>query len=98
MKVRWLAVFLLVFSNGLLATTHDEKQELQRINRELDYLVQDVYDTSRLRRSDDVEQFHYEALIRDLREMRAAIKRHLNNPSRQPKKLTPLEFDYGHIR
>ena len=96
--------FLLVFLISLFgfvgtadASTKKEKAELSRLVGELKYLKHDVLQISELRRADDTEAFNYEALLSDLEAVELAVERHINNPSRQPKKLQPLKAEYGNI-
>lgn len=93
-----LAVLLAVFVGLAHASTEKEKAELARIASELKYLKHDVLQISELRRADDTEAFHYEALIRDLDAIHKAVERHVNGTSRQPKMLKPLEVEYGNLQ
>jgi RAQPRD family integrative conjugative element protein len=91
------AVLLAVFAGSANASTEREKAELARIASELKYLKHEVLQISELRRADDTEAFNYEALVNDLEAVHSAVERHLNKPSRQPKKLKPLEVEYGNL-
>lgn len=91
------AVLLAVFAGSANASTEKEKAELARIASELKYLKHEVLQISELRRADDTEAFNYEALVNDLEAVHSAVERHLNKPSRQPKKLKPLEVEYGNL-
>ncbi len=91
------AVLLAVFAGSANASTEREKAELARIASELKYLKHEVLQISELRRADDTEAFNYEALVNDLKAVHSAVERHLNKPSRQPKKLKPLEVEYGNL-
>ena len=97
-KILVLSVLSLVFhAFPIKASTEKEKVELARIANELNYLKEDVLQISKLRRIDDFEAFNYEALLKDLESVRSAVERHINEPSRQPKKLKPLEAEYGNV-
>lgn len=94
---RFFALFCICLPMTVNATTPKEKQALERIVKELKFLQQEVEKTSQLRRVDDLEAFNYKALYQDMAEVREAIIRHLEEPSRQPRQLLPLTKNYERL-
>lgn len=102
MRVRTKLYFLIVLLGATplsYATSQIERVGLTQISGELQYLKNEVKKVSEGRRTDDVESFDYESLLRDLDAIQAAIDRHVSEPSRQPRKIAPLEaVETGYVR
>ena len=92
-----VSIITLGISTSVFATNETEKGELLRIAKEIKFLKSEVNRIKSLQRVDDTESFNYQALISDLDDVAKAITRHVNTPSRQPKKVNPLILDYDNL-
>lgn len=71
-----------------------ERDALARIDHELAVIEQLTYEAERKRPSWRRVSFRYDALRRDLHDMRAGIQDHIQAPRQDPRRVQPLDGDY----
>ncbi len=95
---KFLTLSLLsVLATFAVAETVDADQEreaLARIDQELALIQQLTHEAEKKRPAWRRVSFRYDALRRDLQEMRAGIQEHLDAPRMDPRKVQPLNGDY----
>lgn len=95
MMMMWtMAVVSTLASTHALADQESEKRYLAAIVAELDNVKALAVKAEATRSEEDRLIFDYASLERDLVLMRAAIQQHVENPSRQPRRIGALAENY----
>jgi len=94
-----LGLWLTIFVSSAVAgdyVSEPERLALVQLSEEMNKLEL-LIDRAEHNRADHTRfPMNYKALREDWRSVRAAIIRHLDKPSRAPRKLPPLHADYTH--
>jgi RAQPRD family integrative conjugative element protein len=99
-KTLALGVVTVSLSSVLPVAAQDTVTEVERSNlialaRQLEQLHQLADNAQSAADPEARVKFNYEQLHRDIEQMRSAIARHLDRPSRTPRTVAPATSDYG---
>ena len=85
-----LITALLLLPLNEMATTEIEREKLQQIASEMEVISQMVVEAKQFSSESDPKIFEYQALLWNLREMKVAIERHINEQSTAPRSVEDL--------
>ncbi len=92
----FLLMISMSFAHAGDYVTEPERLALKQLAEEMNKLELLIDRAEHNRASHTRFPMNYKALREDWRSVRAAIVRHLDKPSRAPRKLPPLHADYTH--
>ena len=94
--IGWLLVCVLPAAQARDYVTEAERQALTQLVAEMRQLEALIDQAEHNRAAHTRFPLNYRALREDWRAVQAAIVRHLEKPSRVPRRLPPLKADYTH--